>query len=213
MPDGVLDRLPRERILELGGKDRNAVQEENHVETLGAFLAVAKLADHGEEVRRVQPPERFVEPARRPEVSQLEFAARILEAVAKDVERPAPLDFPGKALEELLLHGRAVVLFEPFPFLGLGGEDEVDDVAREEAERRVIFFGRPLAISSRRGFAVRRRLFSDAARLPGAGVRPIPEQPALDRFFEAPLRDFHRFPPFSSTALRRAKQNQRLSLH
>jgi len=111
----------------------------------------------------VQSPERFVEPARRPEISQLEFAARVFEAVAEDVERPAPCDLPGEALEELLLHGGAVVLLEPFPFLGLGGEDEVDDVAREEAERRVIFFGRPLAIPSLRGFAVRRGLFADAS--------------------------------------------------
>lgn len=134
----------------------------------------------------------------------MEFAARVLEPVAKDVKRPPPLNLPGKALEELFLHGGAVVLFEPFPFLGLCREDEVDDVARNEAERRVILFGRPLAVASRRGFAVRRRLFADAAHLPGTGVRPIPEQPALDRLLEAALRDFHRFPPFFPMALRRA---------
>jgi len=161
----------------------------------------------------VQPFDFLVEPARRPEVGQPEFAAGVFEAVAQYVQRAAPRDLPGETLEELLLYRLTVVLFEPFSFFGLGGYDEVDDVARDEAKRKIIFFRPPLPKAARREFAIRRPLFANPGALADAGIRPVPEQPALDGFFKASFRDFHQFPPFSSTALRPAKQNQIYSLH
>jgi len=161
----------------------------------------------------VQPLDFLVEPARRPEVGQPEFAAGVFEAVAQYVQRPAPRDLPGETLEELIFHRPVVVLFEPFPFLGLRRYDEVDDVARDEAQRSIIFFRPPLPKAARREFAIRRPLFADPGTLADAGIRPISEQPVLDGFFKASFRDFHRLPPFLSTALRPAKQNQIFSLH
>jgi hypothetical protein len=46
LPDRVLDVLARERVLELGGADRDPVQEEHEVQALLALLAVAELAHH-----------------------------------------------------------------------------------------------------------------------------------------------------------------------
>ena len=57
------------------------------------------------------------------------------------------------APEELLLHRRAVVLGELLPLPGLGGEHEVHDVARQEAERAVVVLGAPLAVVARRRVA------------------------------------------------------------
>ena len=78
------------------------------------------LAHHGEEVRRVQPARLLVEPARGPKVGKLELATRILDAVAQDVERPAPLDLGGEAFEELLPDRRAVVNATGFISLTIG---------------------------------------------------------------------------------------------
>ena len=89
------------------------------------------LAHRREDVRCVQPSRLLVEPARGAEIRELELATRVLDSLSQHVERAAPLDLGGKPLQELLFDRRAVVLGEPLPFLGLGGEDEVHDVARE----------------------------------------------------------------------------------
>ena len=93
LPDRILDILAVERVLELGREDGDAVQEEREVEALLVLLAEAELADHREQVGRVQPLQLLVQPARRPEVRQPELAARVLDAVepgSKLIEAPPP---------------------------------------------------------------------------------------------------------------------------
>lgn len=63
LADGVADVLPGERVLELGGKERQAVEEEHQVEARVVLLAVAELAHHGEEVAAVEAFELLVEAA------------------------------------------------------------------------------------------------------------------------------------------------------
>ena len=150
LPDRVLDVLPVERVLELGREDRNAVEEERQVEALPAPLAVAELAHDREEVGRVQPPQLLVEPARRPEVRQPEAAARVLDAVAQHVERPPPADLAREPAQEARLHVGPVVLPELLPLLRLGGQQEVDNVGRHQAQPAVIVFRLALAVAARR---------------------------------------------------------------
>ena len=189
LADRVLDVLAVERVLELGGEDRDAVQEQHQVEALLVLRAVADLAHDGEQVRRVQPPRLLVEPARGTEVGEPELAARVLDAVAQHVERAAPLDLGGEALQELLLHRRAVVLLELLPLLRLRGEDEVHHVARQQAERAVVVLRLALAVAARRRVAVGRRRLADSGRVAGASVGAVLEQPALDRLLEGALGD------------------------
>ncbi|MBV6522209.1 MAG: hypothetical protein MNPFHGCM_02355 [Gemmatimonadaceae bacterium] len=189
LPDRVLDVLPGERVLEFGGKDRHPVQEEHEVEALLVLRAVAELAHHGEEVRRVQAPRLLVEPARGAEPGEPELAARVPEAVPQHIQRAAPLDLGGEALEELLPHRRAVVLFELPPLLRLRGEHEVDHVVRQEAERAVVVFGAPPAVAPRRRVTVRRRRLAHRRGIARAGVGAVLEQPALDRLLEGALGD------------------------
>ena len=190
LADRVLDVLRVERVLELGGEDRDAVQEQHEVEALLVLRAVAELAHRGEEVRCMEPPGLLVEAARGAEVREPELAARVLDAVAQHVERAAPLDLGGEALQELLSHRRAVVLLELLPFLGLRGEDEVHRVARQETERAVVVLGTPPAVAARRVLAVgRQRLLRDARG--GRRVGAVLEQPLLDGVLEAPLGDVH----------------------
>jgi hypothetical protein len=118
------------------------------------LCAVAKLAHDGEQVRLMEPPRLLVQPARRPEVGELEFDPGILDAVAQHVERAAPLDFGSEAFEELLLHRRAVVLLELLPFLRLRREDKVRHVAWDETQGAVVVLGAALAIEARRDIAV-----------------------------------------------------------
>ena len=83
--DRVADILAGERVLEFGGEEGDAVEEERQVHALFRLGAVAELPHDGEEVRRVQPPGLLVEAARRSEVRQLELAARVLDSLAEHV--------------------------------------------------------------------------------------------------------------------------------
>src|SRR5713101_1557248 len=201
LADRVLDVLPVERVLQLGGEDRDAVEEEHEVEAVLVLRAIADLAYHGEEVRRVQPPCLLVEPASWTEVGELELAARVLDAVPQHVERAAPLDLGGNALQELLLHRRAVVLLELLPLPGLRGENEVHHVARQEAERAVVLLGAALAVATRRRLAVGRRWFADDRRVTRARIRAVEEKPALDRFLERTLGDLDAHATSSRTSI------------
>ena len=136
LPDRVLDVLAVEGVLELGGEDRDSVEKEHQVEAVLVPSAVADLAHHGEEVRRLQPAGLLVEPARGAEVGEPELAARVPDAGAQDVERTAPLDLGHEALQELLSHRRAIVLLELLPLLRLGGEDEIHHVAGSRQSAR-----------------------------------------------------------------------------
>ena len=92
LPDGVLDGLSSEWVLEFGREDGNAIQEEPEVDALLRLLAEVELAYDGEEVGGVKALEFLVEAARRLEVREPELAARVSDAVSQHVERAAPGD-------------------------------------------------------------------------------------------------------------------------
>ena len=100
--------------------------------------AATKLTDDGEEVGRVQSQRLLVEPARRAEAREPDLDPGVLEAVAQHVERAAPADLGGDALQEPLLDVGTVVLREPQPPLGLRGEHEVEHVAGQQAELAIV---------------------------------------------------------------------------
>jgi hypothetical protein len=189
----VLDRLARQRVLQLGGEDRDPVEAEDQVEALLGLLAVMELAHDGEKVGRVQAPRLLVQPAHGPGVRQPEGAARVLDPVPENVERPATPNLGGQAVEEALLHLAPVVLLEPRPGLRLGGQDEVEGVAGDEAQAAVVLLGLPPVVATRRVLG-RRRLFSDDPGLFGHLDRAL-QQRALDGRFEGPLADVHHWRP------------------
>ena len=190
LPDRVLDILAVERALEFGREDRDAVQEQREVEALLALLAVAELAHDGKEVGRVQALQLLVEPARGPEVRELELAARVLDAVAQHVERPPPADLPRQPAEEARLHLRPVVLLEPLPLLRLGGEEEVDHIGREQAQPAVVVLRpTPVVAARQRVVAVRRRGLPHHRHIADARVGAVPQQRAFDGLLERALGD------------------------
>src|SRR5438445_6280656 len=87
LSDRILDVLAVERVLKLGGEDRDAIQEEHEIEAVLVLHAVAELADRREEIRRMEASRLLVQPARRTEIGELEFAARILDALPDHVDR------------------------------------------------------------------------------------------------------------------------------
>jgi hypothetical protein len=99
------------------------------------------LPDDRELVGFVEPLYGFVESRRRAKVRQPERAARVLDALAEDIEGAAFGDFRGEPMQEAGLHVRAVLLLELLPFLRLGGVDEVQDRIRVEAEGAVVVLG------------------------------------------------------------------------
>ena len=176
------------RVLELGREDGDAVQEKREVEALLVPLAEAELAHHREEVGRVQALQLFVEPARGPEVRESELAARVLDAVAQHVEGPAPGDLAREPAEEPGLDVGAVVLSELLPLLGLGGQEEVDDVRGEQAERAVVVLRPAHEVAARRRLvAERRRRLSHRRYVARACVGAVAQQRAFDGGLEGAL--------------------------
>jgi hypothetical protein len=157
--DGIFDVLPVERILELGGENRDAVEKEHQVEARLRLVAVPELPYRGEEVRRMKAPRLLVEPTRRPKVREPEFAAGVLDSLAEHVERSAVLNLGGEAVQELLPHRRAVMLRELLPLFRLRREHEVEEVLREKAETSVVILRRAVVVSSGRRFAENGRRF------------------------------------------------------
>ena len=190
----LVDRVPHvlagERVLQFGGEDGDAVQEEREVEAPAGLLAEAQLADDGEEVRGVEALRLLVESARGAEVREPEPAAHVPDAAPEHVERPAPGDLAREAAEEAGPDVFAVVLPEPLPFLRLGGEEEVEDIGRDQAEGAVVVFGVPFVVAAGGGVVVgRREGFGDALAVVRPGVGAVLEQGVLDGFLERAFGD------------------------
>ena len=146
LSDGVLDVLAGERILQLGGEEWQAVQEEDGVEAALVLLAVVKLSDDRENVAQVKSPQLLVQAADRPEVCEIEQTAGVLDTASNDVERASAGDFARESLQEPIVDVCPVVLFQLRPFLRLGRQDEGEGVAGDQTECAVVVLLRIAAI-------------------------------------------------------------------
>ena len=191
LADGILDGLAAQRVLELGREQRNAVQKQHQIEALLVLGAVSDLTGDREEVRRVKPPGLLVEPARRPEEGKPERTAHVLHAGPQDAQRAAVFDLGGQAFEKPLLHPRAVVLRQLLPFLRLRRQNEVHDVARQEAKLPVVVLGAPPVIAAglHPWIVEGRGFLGDAGRLARDLVRPVAQQGGLDGLLEGAFGD------------------------
>ena len=135
--DRVVDALPGELVLQLGGDDRDAVEEQHEVQLVVVVRVVAELPHDGQAVRFVELPHLGVEVVARLKVREPDLLPGELEAVAQHRQRPARVHGLAKRLEEHDFELRLVDLRELVPRLRLGGLHERDDVVTDD---------RPLAI-------------------------------------------------------------------
>ena len=187
LQDRLLDVLAGERVLEFGGAEGDAVEEEGHVDALLRLGAVAELADDGEEIGGVETAGLLVEAARRAEVGEVELAGRVLDSLAEDVQGAAPVEFPGEAVQEALADIGAVVLLEAVPGAWLCGYEEIDDVAGDEAEVAIVMGVGGAAVVAAGGEAVAvwgGGGFVEVSVALGAGVGAPAEEGALDGVLE-----------------------------
>ena len=113
---------------------------------------------------------------------------RLAELVLTDVARPPPGDLAREPAEEARLHVGPVVLLELLPRLRLRGQQEVDDVGRDQAERAVVVLRPAPEVAARQRLVPEfRSRLPNRRRVVRAGVRPVAQQRALDRLFECPL--------------------------
>ena len=157
LADGVVDGLPVERVLELGGEERDAVEKEHQIgDTRFRLLRVAQLSHDAELIGFEQPSRVGIEAARRAEPGQMELAPGVLHPLPHHVERAAPFDFGRHTAQESLIGCRAVMLLKRGPRFGLGGQHEVEQVTRQQTELLVVVGGGALVVASRRRIAVAR---------------------------------------------------------
>ena len=138
LPDCVLHGLAGERVLEFGGEDGDAVDEDGEVEGLLRPGGEVELADDREDVLLVEVPVRLVEAGVGLEVGEVEDAAEVADALFKDVDGAPLLDLGPDAAEELPAGPGPPLLLELLPFGGLGGVDEAAEVGGDEAEVAVV---------------------------------------------------------------------------
>ena len=166
--DRVLDGLLGERVLELGGRDRDAVDDQDEVERVaGVGLGVVQLPHDAEAVGGIPLALVVVESTRRLEGAQPHGDPGVLHGSAQHADRAAMVERRDDGVEELLPRGRlpAVAGDELPPRLGLGGLDEGDDLVAENAFRAVVCRGvqalPPVAEQAALDIALERRLARD----------------------------------------------------
>ena len=149
------------------------------------FVLYRDLARHGEEVRRVEPARLLIEPAGGTEEGKPERAPHVLHAGPQDAQRAAALDLGGQAPEKALLYLCTVVLGQLLPFLRLCGQDEVDDVAWQEAKLPVVVLGLAPVIAAglRPGVVVECGFLGDAG-FAREFVWAVAKEGGLDGVFE-----------------------------
>ena len=131
LPDGVVEGLLGEAVLELECEDGEAVDEEPDVQrALGVAAAVAELTGDAELVLPEAPLGRLVLGGRRP-VEEVEIVGAVLDAVPEDFDRAAFGDLALETGEELAAGGAVFVEAEGGGGVGLGGVEkgaELDEV-------------------------------------------------------------------------------------
>ena len=129
---GVLDGLAGQRILQLQGDDRDAVQAEGDIERFFGARREMKLARKAEAVGGVAGLEFRIQFVGRLEEGDAEGAAVAFEAVAEGSERPVRLHPFAEIGEDLLAGLVAVQGFKLCPFRRLSFADEGQDGLGED---------------------------------------------------------------------------------
>ena len=100
--DRVLDVLAGEMVLQLGRRDRDAVEEQAEVERLVRVRVERKLAGDGQAVGVVVGDQLGRDPERGLAVREADLDVLVADAVAEDIDRPALVDLLRQPLDELL---------------------------------------------------------------------------------------------------------------
>jgi len=98
----VLDVLPGELVLQLGGGDGNAVDEECQINRLGRVLVVGELARDGEAVGFVALDELLGESVGGLEEREADSDAEVDDPVAEDLDGAVLVELAGQPCGEIL---------------------------------------------------------------------------------------------------------------
>jgi hypothetical protein len=128
---GVLDGLAGERVLHLGGGDRQAVDEQGEVDGPGGGGIEPELAGDGEPVGVVPLHQGRGQPVRRPEVREVDGDAVVDHAVPQHIDRATLVELLDQPVREPPLRRARIVGIaeprpQPVPLLALGGADELE---------------------------------------------------------------------------------------
>ena len=158
--DGVADVLFGEIVFEFEGGEREAVEEQAEVEFAARLvLAVGELAGDGEAVERVQGLGFGVALGGGAE-EEAEVEGAVVDAEAQDVNDAAAGDFRGEAGEEFeatdVLRVGGIGEGEFVEGVGLGGEEEGEDLGDVEGVGAVEVFGTAGEVADTGGIGGRR---------------------------------------------------------
>ena len=138
LPDGLVERLLGDAVLELEGEDGEAVDEEPDVQrALGVVAAVAELAGDAELVLAEAALGRLVL-GRGRAVEEVEVVGAVLDAVAEDLDGAAFGDLALESGQELAAGGAVFVEAEGGGGVGLGGVEEGAELDEVDAVLAVV---------------------------------------------------------------------------
>ena len=115
----------------------------------------------------------------------MEPDAVVLDPVAEDINNAAPPELVREMFEKVLLVVRAPEFLEPFPVLGLAGDDEVGDLTGDQAALAVVLGGGAAMVAAglERGTVAGVR-FADTGLVGGKGIGAALEEGAFDGVLE-----------------------------
>ena len=189
---GVFGGLAGEVVLDLGGGDRDAVEEQPEVDGLRRRRVVRQLAGDRQPVRLVLGLEGGIQPGRGPEVGEADLGllvAGVHDPVPQHVDRPPAVQLLRQANGErpLRLIGRRVRPAHLLPLLRLRRPDEGEQLRRVEPQ-----LGREVVVP-----------IGGVAHL-DRHVATRPHERLADRRLERPLRrSSHRVDPNQRRRTRR----------
>lgn len=134
----VLHALPRELVLQLEGKDRDAVDRQKHVHTVPVVGAVVPLPDAVKNILPVVLSVGLIQAGLRQKVAHPEADAPVLEAVAQHVEHAVHVAGVVEGQAELPFRVHRVHIHKALPGPGLAVLNEADQGVLVQPQLRVV---------------------------------------------------------------------------
>ena len=135
---GIVHGLPRVLILQLKGKNRNAVDGQHHIHAVVIGWRIEPLPVAGDLVGGILLGSRLVQGGFRLEITDAESDPPMLEAVAENVQQTPHITGVVEGNAELLYRVDLIGVLEPGPLLGLGLLDKADQGVGEDPQGGVV---------------------------------------------------------------------------
>src|SRR5271166_1450198 len=138
--DRVFDGLLRQAVFQFEGRNRQPVDEQREIEGVRNLIVTVTKLPRDRETIQSETPRGLCVAGRRRAVEECDVMRAVLDAVAQDIDDPAPADLALEAGEELLAYRAVVVEIERRQQGRLRGRDEGAKLKKVDGPGAIIGF-------------------------------------------------------------------------